>query len=319
MWDGVKGMLAVYAAPAAIPNCMDNTFIQHLGLESDVVDQLGNQTSQAVINNYTEVVIVGLNQLIPMLMPKTTDNTVMPGPLDWCIAKIKIFHVLHSMGLLDHTSFLLVPFMSRSVYMHMVKQLKWVLGVLMKVSMLSQVEHMHIPHFRGVLKCGICMDLRYALLIESNNILMTCFLCSISQYARWFKSMVDMVLTIGKYWMPGSPTTTMISMLQCHRDITEQQHCIAVLCVSHLKHLHSFNATKHFPPTDHIHFMEPLHRLHEPINTTCQDMGQTPDQNSRNLEFAWTWDLASAYVLCPCCSSGPRGWKRSGQSVRARG
>ena len=216
MWDGVEGMLAVYAAPAAIHDCMDSTFIQHLGSESDVVDQLGNQTSQAVINNYTEVVIMGLNQLILMLMPKTTDNTVMPGLLDWCIAKIKIFHVLRSMGLLDHTSFLLVPFMPRSVYMHMVKQLKWILGVLMEVSMSSQVKHMHIPHFRTPLKCGICMDLDYALSIESNNILMTCFSHSILQYARWFKSMVNMVLTIGKYWMPGSPTTTMICMLQCH-------------------------------------------------------------------------------------------------------
>ena len=50
----------------------------------------------------------------------------------------------------------------------------------------------------------------------------------------------------------------------------------------------------------------------------CQDVGWTPDRNSRNSEFTRTWDLASAYVLCPCCISGHRGQKRSGWSVGAR-
>ena len=59
-------------------------------------------------------------------------------------------------------------------------------------------------------------------------------------------------------------------------------------------------------------------RCHQSSQAQCQDTDRTPGRNSGNSEFAWTWDLASAYVLCPCCSSGPRGQKRSGRSVGAR-
>ena len=46
------------------------------------------------------------------------------------------------------------------------------------------------------------------------------------------------------------------------------------------------------------------------IEGECQDADRTPGRNSGNSEFARTWDFASAYVLRPCCSSGPRGRKR---------
>ena len=68
-----------------------------------------------------------------------------------------------------------------------------------------------------------------------------------------------------------------------------------------------------------IRALEAQQESQKPKEKTCQDADRTPGRNSRNLEFAWTWDLASAYVLCPCCSSGPRGRKRSGRSVGARG
>lgn len=40
--------------------------------------------------------------------------------------------------------------------------------------------------------------------------------------------MIDMALTIGKYWSPGSESAAMVRAIQCHHDIKEMDHSGAV-------------------------------------------------------------------------------------------
>lgn len=77
-----------------------------------------------------------------------------------------------------------------------------------------------------------------------------------------------------------------------------------------LKRLDNFNVdfNLHGLSVDNTHFNVLLWRWHA-----------TPDWNSENSESSWTWDLVLAYVLCHCCSLDPKGWKRSGQSVKVGG
>lgn len=143
-------------ASYAIRECMDAAFIQHLGPGTEVEDIFSNQRQ----NRWKDAVCTYMQQIIDDLpgvvtTMKTTGasmarNEEEQGALDclqWCVAKVKVLRFLLSRTVAEKTLGVL-PFMSRSVYVHMARRLDLIEEAVMEVSIVS-------PHFHPVRLCGL--------------------------------------------------------------------------------------------------------------------------------------------------------------------
>ncbi|KAF8431107.1 hypothetical protein L210DRAFT_3508067 [Boletus edulis BED1] len=125
-----SGMKGSRGAGYAIRECMDCAFVQHLGAQSPVENLFANQRS----HRWQRAVLDYYDQLIQDL-PKVIESILqMDAPIDaverealeslkWCVAKIKILRCVIENSDVEKSKIAL-PFMTRSVYSHMVKKLE---------------------------------------------------------------------------------------------------------------------------------------------------------------------------------------------------
>ena len=131
---GAKG--AVYA----IRESMDNAFVQHLGASSKAGAVFANQTSfrwTHAMSDYFKDLIKELPNVVATIgtidVSTSAEQQVALESLKWCIAKIKVLLWVSGNPKKGGTASTL-PFMSRSVYTHMVNRLKVIDGSLKEVS-----------------------------------------------------------------------------------------------------------------------------------------------------------------------------------------
>lgn len=131
---------AVYA----IRECMDQVFVQHLGPQSDVNVLFANQMStrwRAAMKLYMEDVIERLPKVVATITSGMDDaaegeEQEMVRTLRWCVAKVKVLNFMfgeRTPGL----SYGMLPFMSRSVYSHVVARLEVIDASLKEVCLFS--------------------------------------------------------------------------------------------------------------------------------------------------------------------------------------
>lgn len=138
-WKGVRCGIRKY---------MDDAFVQHLGSRSKVDDLFADQRSQGwkvAMDAYWKNLIEGLPKVIGIIA--TMDKSINEdekdafNPLTWCVAKMKVLRFLAMNEKAEKSSLLLVPFMSRSVYTHMVRKLELIDEALKEVSLYHHVVH----------------------------------------------------------------------------------------------------------------------------------------------------------------------------------
>ncbi|KAG6371987.1 hypothetical protein JVT61DRAFT_9005 [Boletus reticuloceps] len=120
-------MIGARGARYEIRQCMDDAFEQHLGSLTEVSVLFANQRShrwQDALQNYLTEVIEELPKVIKTTeLPVHEDDRAAIESLRWCVAKVKILrHMLARPA--SQIANGLVPFMSRSVYTHMVTHLE---------------------------------------------------------------------------------------------------------------------------------------------------------------------------------------------------
>lgn len=113
----------------AVRQCMDAAFAQHLGAQSRVEYMFANQRS----NRWKHELVAYFDQVIAELptviasIPRTNepvdkDEREELESLQWCVAKVKVLKYIIAVSKTEKT-LCAVPFMTRSVYSHMVKLL----------------------------------------------------------------------------------------------------------------------------------------------------------------------------------------------------
>ena len=131
---GARG--AVYT----IRECMDVAFVQHLGPNTDVDVVFGNQRShrwKEAMEDYLEEVIDQLPNVIMAIdttdAPEEGEERDALDSLQWSVAKVKVLLEMLRMST-PEKSLGLMPFVSRSVYSHMVRHLDVIPDALTEVS-----------------------------------------------------------------------------------------------------------------------------------------------------------------------------------------
>lgn len=128
-------------ASYAIRQCMDAAFIHHMGPDTEVEDIFANQRQHRwkdAVCSYFQQIIDDLPKVVTTM--RTTDsprNDEEQGALDtlqWCIAKVKVLRYLLSRTSAEK-SLGLIPFMSRSVYVHMARKLDMIEEAVIEVSL----------------------------------------------------------------------------------------------------------------------------------------------------------------------------------------
>ena len=146
--EGAKG--AVYA----IRECMDGAFVQHLGPQSNVGVLFANQASnrwKAAMKEYLKDLIDELPKVVSTITtsmdePADKEERASLRTLRWCVAKVKVLSAIFSMRKREH-SYPILPFMSRSVYTHIVTHLEVIDASLKEVSSRSYRASLSVPCF----------------------------------------------------------------------------------------------------------------------------------------------------------------------------
>lgn len=141
MFEKGSTMVGAKGAVYAIRECMDNAFLQHLGPQSDVAVLFANQSSnrwKEAVKDYLNDLIGGLPKVISTIttsMDEAADDDERASlrTLRWCVAKVKVLNAMFLMRKRE-ASYGILPFMSRSVYSHIVAHLEVIDGSLKEVS-----------------------------------------------------------------------------------------------------------------------------------------------------------------------------------------
>lgn len=129
-----------------ISKCMDNTFVQHLGMMSEVELLFGNQRLhqwREAMREYMEQLIEELLKVIMTIVTMDTDANKEKeealGMLEWCVVKVKVLNYMFN--LTDpEKAISIMPFVSKSVYSHMVRHLDVIKASLKEVHSLTHCQ-----------------------------------------------------------------------------------------------------------------------------------------------------------------------------------
>ncbi|KAG6370179.1 hypothetical protein JVT61DRAFT_12326 [Boletus reticuloceps] len=125
--DSMKG---AHGAMYVIRECMDEAFLRHMGPASPAHLLFGDHRShrwRKAVLNYMDEVIAKLPSVIVVIgsmdAPIDEQERQAFASMEWCVAKVKILRWFQ--GRSDpEASLCMMPFMSRSVYNHMVGRLE---------------------------------------------------------------------------------------------------------------------------------------------------------------------------------------------------
>ncbi|KAG6369867.1 hypothetical protein JVT61DRAFT_13428 [Boletus reticuloceps] len=125
--DAMKG---ANGAMFSIRECMDDAFLRHMGPTSEAYLLFGDHRShrwRKAVSNYMDEVIEKLPNVIAVIgsmdAPIDEEERQAFASMQWCVAKVKVVHWFQS-RCEPEVALCMMPFMSRSVYDHMVSRLE---------------------------------------------------------------------------------------------------------------------------------------------------------------------------------------------------
>lgn len=169
------------AAGFAIRECMDNAFVLNLGSLSRVENLFANQGShrwRAAMDSYFKQIVKDLPKVLATIVSATamTDMDEPMGAeekgvgeaLRLCMGKIKVLHAVVTHPSLQSSTFGMVPFMSQSVYSHMVKNLDAIDGALKEVSTFCDTRPCRFPDKQGVSRANVTLSSSCSFVVGGN-------------------------------------------------------------------------------------------------------------------------------------------------------